>query len=56
MCMSVDRSLLRGQAIVELLVFIGVAVSLFLGILYLGKFHDIQSQTIQAARSCATSP
>jgi len=53
MCMSVDRSLLRGQAIVELLVFIGVAVSLFLGILYLGKFHDIQSQTIQAARYAA---
>ncbi|MFZ6754779.1 hypothetical protein ACO0KY_15525 [Undibacterium sp. Dicai25W] len=51
--MSVDRSLLRGQAIIELLVFIGVAASLFLGILYLGKFHDLQSQTIQAARYAA---
>jgi hypothetical protein len=39
---------LRGQAMMEFLVFAGVAISLFLGILYLGKFHDIQAHTIQA--------
>ncbi|MBC3878398.1 hypothetical protein H8K38_11290 [Undibacterium sp. FT79W] len=37
----------------EFLVFVGVAISLFLGILYLGKFHDIQAHTIQAARYAA---
>ena len=37
----------------EFLVFVGVAISLFLGILYLGKFHDIQAHTILAARDAA---
>lgn len=46
-------SSLRGQAMIEFVVFVGVAICLFLGILYLGKFHDIQAQTIQAARYAA---
>lgn len=40
----------EGQAILEFLVLVGVTASLFLGILYLGKFHDIQAHAIQAAR------
>ncbi|MFJ2986285.1 TadE/TadG family type IV pilus assembly protein [Collimonas sp. NPDC087041] len=42
-----------GQAMVELIVVSGVMVALFLGIWYLGKFHDIQAATIQAARYAA---
>ncbi|WP_332848625.1 TadE/TadG family type IV pilus assembly protein [Massilia sp. S19_KUP03_FR1] len=43
----------RGQAMVEMAVILGVIVMLFLGIIYLGKFHDIQASTIQAARYSA---
>jgi len=43
----------RGQAIVETLVLAGVAILLMLGIWTLGKFHDIQASTIQAARYAA---
>jgi hypothetical protein len=39
-----------GQAIVETIVIFGVVVLVFLSILYLGKFHDVQASTIQAAR------
>lgn len=34
-------------------IILGVIVMLFLGILYLGKFHDVQASTIQAARYAA---
>ncbi len=43
----------RGQAMVELVAMGGVATLLFLAIWYLGKFHDIQASTIQAARYAA---
>ncbi len=43
----------EGQAMVEATVMFGVIVSLFLGTWYLGKFHDIQATTIQAARYAA---
>lgn len=43
----------RGQAMVELVVVVGVSALLFLGIWYLGKFHDLQATTIQAARYAA---
>lgn len=43
----------RGQAMVEMAVILGVIVMLFLGMIYLGKFHDIQASTIQAARYAA---
>lgn len=43
----------QGQAMVEAAVILLVVVFLFLGILYLGKFHDIQASTIQAARYAA---
>jgi hypothetical protein len=42
-----------GQAIVETLVLAGIAGLLMLGIWTLGKFHDIQAATIQAARYAA---
>lgn len=38
---------------VEMAVIFGVCAMLFLGIYYLGKFHDIQASTIQAARYAA---
>lgn len=38
---------------VEAAVMLGIVVLLFLGIFYLGKFHDIQATTIQAARYAA---
>lgn len=43
----------RGQAMVEMVLIFGVVVLLFLGVVYLGKFHDIQASTIQAARYAA---
>lgn len=43
----------HGQAMVELIVISGVMISLFMGIWYLGKFHDIQASTVQAARYAA---
>lgn len=43
----------RGQAMVEAAVILGIVVMLFLGIWYLGKFHDVQASTIQAARYAA---
>lgn len=43
----------RGQAMVEVVVMTGVIIALFLGVWYLGKFHDIQASTIQAARYAA---
>ena len=42
-----------GQAMVEFVVVSLVAIGLFLGIWYIGKFHDIQATTIQAARYAA---
>lgn len=42
-----------GQAMVEMIVMLGIVVMLFLGIFYLGKFHDIQASTVQAARYAA---
>ena len=42
-----------GQAMIEMVVISLVLVALFLGIWYIGKFHDIQSTTIQAARYAA---
>lgn len=42
-----------GQAMVELVVVSGICCLLFLGIWYLGKFHDLQATTIQAARYAA---
>lgn len=49
------RCLLRqsGQAMVEMIVISLVMVALFLGIWYIGKFHDVQASTIQAARYAA---
>jgi len=49
--MRVGRQL--GQAMVEMVVISLLTISLFLGIWYIGKFHDIQSTTIQAARYSA---
>jgi hypothetical protein len=49
----VIRSSQSGQAMVETVVMSLVAVGLFLGIWYIGKFHDIQATTIQAARYAA---
>lgn len=43
----------RGQAMVEMAIIAGFLVIVFLSIFYLGKFHDIQSTTIQAARYTA---
>lgn len=43
----------QGQAMVEAAVILLMVVFLFLGIFYLGKFHDIQASTIQAARYAA---
>lgn len=43
----------RGQAIAEMVVISLVMVGIFLGIWYIGKFHDIQASTIQAARYAA---
>lgn len=42
-----------GQAMVEAAVMLGIVVLLFLGIFYLGKFHDVQATTIQSARYAA---
>jgi hypothetical protein len=49
----VKRARQQGQAMVEAIVILGVIVFLFLGIFYLGKFHDIQAGTIQSARYAA---
>jgi len=43
----------RGQALAEFCVISGVMVSLFLGIWYIGIYHDIQATAIQAARYAA---
>lgn len=43
----------RGQAMAEMVVISLVMIGIFLGIWYIGKFHDIQSSTIQAARYAA---
>lgn len=43
----------QGQAMVEVAVMFGIVVMLFLGIWYLGKFHDVQASTIQSARYAA---
>lgn len=52
---SQSRLVMRqsGQAMVEMVVISLVLVGLFLGIWYIGKFHDIQASTIQAARYAA---
>jgi len=42
-----------GQAMFEAAVMLGIVALLFLGIFYLGKFHDVQASTIQAARYAA---
>jgi hypothetical protein len=49
----VKRAREQGQAMVEAAVILLVVVFLFLGVFYLGKFHDIQASTIQAARYAA---
>jgi len=38
---------------VESVVMLGIIIMLFLGIFYLGKFHDVQASTIQSARYAA---
>jgi len=43
----------EGQAMVEAAVMFGIVVLLFLGVFYLGKFHDLQASTIQSARYAA---
>lgn len=43
----------RGQALAEFCAISGVMVALFLGIWYIGKYHDIQASAIQAARYAA---
>lgn len=48
-----DRGRERGQAIAEMVAIVGLSVMLMLGIWYLGKFHDIQAATINAARYAA---
>lgn len=53
MALTVPARAQRGQAMVEMAAMIGVVTLLFLGIWYLGKFHDIQASTIQAARYSA---
>lgn len=50
---SALRSAQSGQAMVEFVVISMVVIGLFLGIWYIGKFHDIQATTIQAARYAA---
>ena len=47
------RARQSGQALVEAAVILGVVILLFLGIFYLGKFHDVQASTIQSARYAA---
>ncbi len=47
------RARQHGQAMVEATVMFGVVVMMFLGIWYLGKFHDVQATTIQSARYAA---
>jgi hypothetical protein len=42
-----------GQAMVEAAVMLGIVILLFLGIFYLGKFHDVQATAIQSARYAA---
>lgn len=54
--MSIPQSRLarqHGQAMVEMVAMGGILSLLFLCIWYLGKYHDIQSTTIQAARYSA---
>lgn len=51
--MNIGRKFQRGQAMVEFLVISGVLVFVYLGIWYIGKYHDIQAATIQAARYAA---
>lgn len=43
----------RGQAMVEMIIVSSFIAMIFLAIWYLGKFHDIQASTIQAARYSA---
>ncbi len=43
----------RGQAMVELVVMAGVLTAIFTGIWTIGKYHDVQYSTIQAARYAA---
>lgn len=47
------RASQRGQALVEAAIIFGVVILLFLGIFYLGKFHDVQASAIQSARYAA---
>ena len=42
-----------GQAMVELVVMAGVMTAIFTGVWMVGKFHDVQYSTIQAARYAA---
>lgn len=51
--MKPSRAYQRGQALAEFLAVSGILLFLFLGIWYLGKYHDIQASTIQAARYAA---
>jgi len=39
-----------GQAMVEFIVISGVLIAFYFGILYVGKYHSLQANTIQAAR------
>lgn len=47
------RARQHGQAMVEMAVILLIIVFIFIGIFYLGKFHDIQASTIQSARYAA---
>ncbi len=51
--MRLGRKFQGGQAMVEFIVISGVMIFVYLGIWYLGKYHDIQAATIQAARYAA---
>jgi hypothetical protein len=42
-----------GQAIVELLVCVGVLIALFAGVVLVGRYHEIQAATIAASRYAA---
>lgn len=47
------RGCARGQAMIECVVSVGVLVALFLGVLYIGRLHDLQYSLIQASRYAA---
>jgi len=51
--MRLGRKFQRGQAMVEFIVISGVLIFVSFGIWYVGKYHDIQAATIQAARYAA---